>query len=85
MPEDRFGEDAGRSASERFPPRPKRRLFPLLGFGWLALGIAWLIAALTGQNGPAEPWRIALGILYLALGIMFLIGWLRRAEGPPRK
>ena len=85
MPEDRFAEGAGPGASEGVTPRPKRRLFPLLGFGWLALGIAWLIAALAGSSGPAEPWRIAIGILYLVLGIMFLIGWRRGAEGSPRK
>jgi len=85
MPEDRFSEVAGTSASEKAAPRPRRKLFPFLGFGWLALGIAWLIAALSGSYGPAEPWRIALGVLYLVLGIMFIIGWRRGAEGPLRK
>jgi apolipoprotein N-acyltransferase len=73
MPEDRSADDAGPSASERVASRPKRRLFPLLGFGWLTLGIAWLIAALTGFSGLAGPWHISLGILYLVLGIMFLM------------
>ena len=56
-----------------------------MGFGWLTLGIAWLIAALTGFSGLAGPWHISLGILYLVLGIMFIIGWRRGAEGPLRK
>jgi O-antigen/teichoic acid export membrane protein len=77
MPDDRFFDDAGARASEKAAPRPRRRLFALLGFAWLALGIAWLIVALTGSNSPAEPWRIVLGVLYLVLGMGFIIGWLR--------
>lgn len=82
MPEDRFSGEAGTGDSEKAAPRPRRWLFALLGFGWLALGIAYLIVALTGSNGSAEPWRIALGVLYLALGIMGIIGWLRGRRSP---
>lgn len=83
MPENPHAKDEGPGASEVVARPPKGRLFPLLAFGWIALGIAYLIAALTGFNEPSGPWRIALGVLYLVLGIMFLIGWRRGAERPP--
>lgn len=76
MSEDRFSNNTGSRASEKAASR-RRRLFALLGFAWLALGIAWLIVDLTGSNGRVEPWSIVIGILYLALGIGFLIGWPR--------
>ena len=84
MPENPLAKDEGPGASEVVARRPKRKLFPLLGFGWLALGVAYLIAALTGFNELSGPWRIGLGVLYLVLGIMFLIGWRRGAERRPR-